>query len=102
MDNENGVYVGNEQRNEKPIVFNVFDHNKRQNDFICGMAGEGRCFHVNQSLEDINKLYLVYCRSVEHMFRSNNWLKLHSMRMRRKPFKKEYMIPDEFHMMFGK
>lgn len=101
MNNEIGVYVGNEQRSEKPIVFNVFDHNKKQNDYI-GIASEGRYFHFNQSLEDINKLYPRHCRSVEHMFKSNNWLKLHGMRMRRKPFKKEYIVLDEFHMMFHK
>lgn len=91
MNNEIGVYVGNEHRSEKPIVFNVFDRNGKQNDYNYGVSGEGRCFYVNQSLEDINKLYRRHCRSVEHMFKSNNWLKLHGMKMRRKPFK---------HMMF--
>lgn len=95
-DNEIGVYVGNEQRSQKPIVFNVFDRN---NDFF-GIAGKGCYFPVSQTLEDINELYPRHCRSVEHMFKSNNWLKLHGMRMRRKPFKKEYMALDEFHMMF--
>ena len=57
MDNEIGVYVGNEQRSQKPIVFNVFDLDKKQNNFVCGIAGAECCFHVNQSLEDIKKLY---------------------------------------------
>lgn len=76
MNNEIGVYIGNEQRSEKPIVFNVFDCNRKQNEFVFAIAGKGRCFHVNQSLP----------RHYRIVFKSNNWLKLHGMRMRRKPF----------------
>lgn len=61
MNNEIGVYVGNEQRIEKPIVLKISNHNKKQNNFIYGTAGEGRCFHVN----DIEKNYDIDIDEVE-------------------------------------
>ena len=97
-DNEIGVYVGKEQRSQKPIVFNVFDRN---NDFL-GIAGKGRNFPVSHTLEDINELYPRHCRSIEHRLKSNNWLKFHKMVMRRKPFKleKKFIMIDEAHLLF--
>ena len=61
----------------------------------------GRLFRVSQTLEDIN-LYSRHYRSIEHRLKSNNWLKLHKMVMRRKPFKleKRYMMIDEAHLIF--
>lgn len=52
---------------------------------------------ITQSLEDLRKCYPNYpLRSYEHKFKSNNWLKLHGKIMRRKPFKRDVMILDEF------
>lgn len=55
---------------------------------------------VTQNLEDLRKNYSNYPpRSYEHKTKSNNWLKLHGKTMRRKPFKREMMILDEFWMI---
>lgn len=38
-----------------------------------------------------------HMRSYEHKYKSNNWLRMHGMPMRRKPFKKEKsLFIDEF------
>lgn len=36
-------------------------------------------------------------RSFNHRFRSNNWLKQHGEPMRRIPFKKEFLVYDEYY-----
>ena len=50
-----------------------------------------------QSLEQLKEHYSNYSqRSYEHKTKSNNWLKLHGKVMRRKPFKQDVIILDEF------
>lgn len=52
---------------------------------------------IVQNLEDLKKCYSNFTpRSFEHKFKANNWLKLHGKKMRRKPFKRDYMMIDEF------
>lgn len=53
---------------------------------------------IHTVIQDNSKLNTHY-RSKNHMYKSNNWLKLHHEPMRRKPFKKEVklrLILDEF------
>lgn len=50
---------------------------------------------VTQDVSVLRKSY----RSKNHMYKSNNWLKMHGEAMRRKPFKKEVkhvLVLDEF------
>lgn len=50
---------------------------------------------VKQDMSVLRKSY----RSKNHMYKSNNWLKIHGETMRRKPFTKEVkrvLVLDEF------
>lgn len=58
---------------------------------------------VTQSLSQIGRYKSgtqYHIRSSEHLYKSNNWLKKHHRSMRRKPFKREYLVLDEFHLMY--
>lgn len=51
---------------------------------------------VSQNLHDIQRAYTGSNNSFHHTTKSNNWLKLHHEPMRRKPFKRQCTILDEF------
>lgn len=51
---------------------------------------------INQRIEDFAGYPKSHIRSIEHKYESNNWLKQHHLPMRRKPYKREYIIMDEF------
>ena len=56
---------------------------------------------VTQSMDDLQKYYPNYRpRGCNHKFKSNNWLKLHGQTMRRKPFKRELVVLDEFYKVY--
>lgn len=96
MNNEAGVKIGIDKSNKNSIILDVFKKVEKGNILVIGSEGKGPRVSVVQSLENIKKLYPSHSRSKEHRYKSNNWLKLHNMIKRRKPFKKEYIILDEF------
>jgi len=51
---------------------------------------------IRQSLDQLSNMYPRNCRSVNHEYSANNWLKTHGKPMRRKPFKSKFMMLDEF------
>lgn len=51
---------------------------------------------VKQDYKKLLSLNPFQSRILEHMYKSNNWLKRHNLPMRRRPFKKEFMMLDEF------
>lgn len=55
---------------------------------------------VTQKIEDFLDRYrgsaCIISRNYEHRCMSNNWLRMHKMPMRRKPFKRRFPILDEF------
>lgn len=51
-------------------------------------------------MEDLKRAYPVDQRNVNHKYKTNNWLKMHKKPMRRKPFKKLYLIMDEAYKLF--
>lgn len=60
------------------------------------------CIIIEQSLNTLRNLYNIdrfheHVRSWDHRTRSNNWLKLHGNPMRRKPFKQDFLLLDEWH-----
>lgn len=58
---------------------------------------------VTQNISDLRNLYphksVLPCK-IEYRTRSNNWLKMHKIPMRRKPLTREWIIHDEAWLIY--
>ena len=57
------------------------------------------CQELSEEEKPRVKIEKPYLRSYGHQFRSNNWLKQHHKPMRRKPFKKGFLVLDELYTL---
>lgn len=73
---------------------NILKMAKESDDAIIERLNE-----IDKSLDEIQEPYLKHSRSINHMYKPNNWLKMNGMTMRRKPFKRKYIryMLDEFY-----
>lgn len=95
-----GVFIGRNETNQKPVLYDIFTHNNK-NSYIVGDVGIGQKFIFNQSLEQLKDMYPISYRSNDHKYKTNNWLKNHGNPTRRRPFKKEILLLDEYSMIRG-
>ena len=58
-----------------------------------------RSIDTKTVISNVEELQAIFCKLQErsnHKYKANNWLKIHKKPMRRKPFKRKFVILDEY------